>query len=191
MCSQKAYAIVVELERFSTEVGLPSAELRALPRAMFRKIVQTCAWKREFSSRIVSMQGSSRLAWYANELKTQQLRFPKLTEWRAAGYVAHVSSRYHIRLLAMTRLGLLPVETETGRWSGTPRDERLCTRCHMAIGDISHFLRECTALKTPACPHWDDNPNEKLGGFWWRSVVHKLDVRWNEKCAINRDISLQ
>jgi len=30
-----------------------------------------------------------------------------------------------------------------------------------------------------------------LGGFWWRSVVHKLDVRWNEKCAINREMSLQ
>ena len=54
--------------------------------------------------------------------------------------------KFHARLLAMTRLGLLPIETETGRWHGIPRAERLCQLCGNCIGDTKHFLHGCERL---------------------------------------------
>ena len=38
------------------------------------------------------------------------------------------------------------LEVETGRWQKKEREERLCSLCHKAVGDISHFLSECEAL---------------------------------------------
>ena len=35
---------------------------------------------------------------------------------------------------------------ETGRWQKKERGERLCSLCHKAVGDVSHFLSECEAL---------------------------------------------
>ena len=37
----------------------------------------------------------------------------------------------------------LPIET--GRWSMTPREERICHLCNVGLGTAFHFLFECTS----------------------------------------------
>ena len=54
----------------------------------------------------------------------------------------------HVRLLAMARLGLLPIEMEEGRWHGIRREERLCALGCGVVGDMHHFLNRCAALAT-------------------------------------------
>ena len=34
---------------------------------------------------------------------------------------------------------------ETGRWSMTPREERICHLCNVGLGTEFHFLLECTS----------------------------------------------
>ena len=64
----------------------------------------------------------------------------------------YVDSKYHVRLLAMTRLGTLPVEIETGRWENKPRAERLCRLGCNEVGDVAHFMVRCAALSTERVP---------------------------------------
>ena len=142
-----------EIDKLSAEVGLSCKELRALPRKTFRTIVRRVSWKRELKSRLDVMKDSARLSHIARELQTRQLRNPNLFGWEAASYLEHVSSRFHIRLIAMTRLGLLPLEIETGRWQGLQREKRLCVSCNTQIGDTDHFLRGCVQLSTATCAH--------------------------------------
>ena len=121
-------------------------------------------------------------------MKTRRMREPKLDSWRAlrAKWLSHVSSRMQIRLLTMTRVGTLPIEDETGRWSKIEKAERTCKDCKAALGTTQHFLRECTALSTPTVPSWLQYPQEeKLHGHWWRDVARKLEVRWREKCTMH------
>ena len=42
--------------------------------------------------------------------------------------------------------GYPKLEVKTGRWQKKERGERLCSLCHKAVGDVSHFLSECEAL---------------------------------------------
>ena len=70
----------------------------------------------------------------------------QIEHWPGAPDLAYVDNKFHARLLAMTRLGLLPIEIETGRWHGIPRAERLCQMCGKCIGDTKHFLHGCERL---------------------------------------------
>ena len=70
------------------------------------------------------------------------------TRWPGAPYLGHVDSKHHVRLLAMTWLGLLPLEIEEGRWRGIPRRERLCKLGCGVVGDTRHFLNGCASLKS-------------------------------------------
>ena len=46
--------------------------------------------------------------------------------------------------LAQIRFGILPLNVETGRFRGTPLEERICTCCDMdAVENECHFLFEC------------------------------------------------
>ena len=54
-------------------------------------------------------------------------------------------SQAHRSLLARLRSGTLPLEIETGRFVGTPLEERTCKICNEnVIEDESHFVFECT-----------------------------------------------
>ena len=57
-----------------------------------------------------------------------------------------MDSKFHARLLACTRLGALPIEIETGRWSGAPQAERLCSFGYEKVGDTSRFLHGCRGI---------------------------------------------
>ena len=45
------------------------------------------------------------------------------TQWPGSPSLVYVDNNFHARLLAMTRLGRLLVEIETGWWQGIPRTE--------------------------------------------------------------------
>ena len=65
--------------------------------------------------------------------------------WQDGGAV-NIVNRYQRRLMAEFRSGCPKLEVETGRWQKKEREERLCSLCHKAVGDISHFLSDCEAL---------------------------------------------
>ena len=105
--------------------------------------------------------------------------------WPGAPYINYVDSKFHTRLLAMTRLGVLPIEIETGRWYGVPREERMCSFGCNKIGDTVHFLRECA--------HIGETRIESLNRFapvncaavnpltHWREIARRLERRWRER----------
>ncbi len=51
--------------------------------------------------------------------------------------------RYDRSLLSQFRDGILPLEIETGRYKGLPREERICSLCNTGIEDQIHFALKC------------------------------------------------
>jgi hypothetical protein len=48
-------------------------------------------------------------------------------------------------LISKFRCNNIKLPIETGRWSNTPREERICHLCNVCLGTEFHFLFECTA----------------------------------------------
>ena len=110
-------------------------------------------------------------------------------QWPGAPYLPYVDSKYHVRLLAMARLGLLPIEMEEGRWRGIRREERLCTLGCGVVGDLHHFLNTCAALTTDGVGALDRYSTElestKGPLFFCRAKAGKLERRWRERtCTV-------
>ena len=66
-------------------------------------------------------------------------------------------------MLAKIRCGVLPLHIETGRYLGTPEEERICFHCANTVESEEHFLISCDLyvdlrieLFANAC---DINPN--------------------------------
>ena len=177
-----------EVQQLSKETGLTAAALRALPRKDFRKIIVGVGFAREYRQRS-AVFAKSRLVSFGSEIATRKLRSADRSSWRTlrAPYLDHVSSRYHVRLLAMTRLGILPIEEERGRWNSIPREERWCTHCPGVLGTTRHFLRECTPITADIVPPWLSCDSGVAAGAWWRRTARLLELRWREKCAILRE----
>lgn len=53
--------------------------------------------------------------------------------------------KMHVRsVLTQLRSGTLPIEIETGRYYGVPRNQRFCKQCNTGrIEDELHFVFEC------------------------------------------------
>ena len=166
-----------EVARIESLTGQNGQELRKLSRTKFAAIVEQVAWKTDFKNRANTWRNSPRLKSYGEDIEERTLRDPKNCSLKKlrAGYLPFVSGHYHVRLLAMTRLGILPIEIETGRWSKTPREERFCTTrggcggtgCGV-IGDTSHFLRECKNLNSAPIDSIWNCPDSKNPNNWWR-----------------------
>ena len=102
-----------------------------------RLVTQVTSKLTQLESRQRSMDGApmSRLRVY-NELDT-----PTATP---ASYVTARLSRKQRSLLAKLRSGTLPLALETGRYTQTPVNQRLCRSCNTnAIETELHFLFEC------------------------------------------------
>ena len=54
-------------------------------------------------------------------------------------------TKSHSYLFSRLRLSSHLMPIETGRWSRTPREERLCMRCNV-IGDEKHFIYDCPTV---------------------------------------------
>ena len=65
------------------------------------------------------------------------------TNFAQENYLSLIQGRVKRSLLALLRLGTLPLEIEVGRYRGIPLEERLCQICK--TGDIEsecHFIAD-------------------------------------------------
>jgi hypothetical protein len=77
----------------------------------------------------------------------------------------------NVRALAAFRLGAHHYEVSTGRWTRTPRAERLCALCHGGLGDEFHVVFECPAQEVPRRMH--ATLFERFGGWSELSPVDR------------------
>ena len=65
-------------------------------------------------------------------------------------------SKFHIyvqnnifkQIMTSLRLGILNLQNQKGRWTGTQRDERICKFCnHNLVEDEFHFILQCPYYK--------------------------------------------
>ena len=104
-----------------------------------------------------------------------------------------MDDRYHVRMLAMTRLGLLPLEVETGRWGAyVEREQRVCSFGCGCVGDTQHFLVECRGLETKPVDGVygvDGHGNARLvPPSRWRGVAVGVATRFQERARKLRHI---
>ena len=111
------------------------------------------------------------------------------TRWPGAPYLQYVDNRYHVRLLAMARLGLLPLEIETGRWAGVPRHTRLCTFGCNEVGDLAHFLCGCQAITAEKVISLNRYGSASLAANrlrFWRETARTVECRWRQRTQLLR-----
>ena len=48
-------------------------------------------------------------------------------------------------MITKFRCNNIKLPIETGRWSNTPREERICHLCNVGLGTEFHFIFECTS----------------------------------------------
>ena len=105
--------------RFAEQAEPAADELRASPREAFRTVIGHVLWKEEYRRRFQVCEESARLTQIAKEMsrlaEEDSREGVRRTRWPGAPYLPFVDSNYHVRLLAMTRLGTLPVEIKTDR----------------------------------------------------------------------------
>jgi hypothetical protein len=51
-------------------------------------------------------------------------------------------------MITKFRCNNIKLPIETGRWSNTPREERICYLCNVGLSTEFHFLFECTSATT-------------------------------------------
>ena len=83
----------------------------------------------------------------------ERMRKPKLRtyntfkhEYLPEPYTNLLTCRAHRSFLARLRGGSAPLEIETGRYVGTPADQRVCKLCHSGVEDELHFVLTCPSL---------------------------------------------
>ena len=180
------------VERVSKRAGLTAVELRALRREPFKRVVGHILWKEEYEQRLSVCRTRARLEIPVEEmaqLAAEDARQNhKRTRWPGAPYLSFVDSKHHVRLLAMARLGLLPLEIEEGRWHGIPREKRLCKLGCGVVGDLRHFLNYCSPLTVGdvgALNRYSaeaENSGSRL--FFWRAKARGLERRWRERAKL-------
>ena len=130
------------------------------------------------------MRGSiaPRLVTYATRLLDGESR------WRQAEYLRHVGSRRLAALVAKCRLGLLPVEMETGRWRKVARAERKCEHCGAPCGNARHLIAVCPAFGgSDGAETWQIvvGARRKAAGRQWRAAAREVEQRWIAKRRAN------
>lgn len=76
-------------------------------------------------------------------------------------YLDHVSPNKFKFALSRFRLSSHSLAIETGRYSATPREERLCTFCNMkSVENEYHFLL--------VCPHYSEIRRQYLPSYYCR-----------------------
>ena len=69
-----------------------------------------------------------------NEIKTEE-------------YILSNIPKYKRSILCQLRIGILPLEIETGRYSRKKLEERICKLCQLDVEDETHFLCVCPKLQ--------------------------------------------
>ena len=185
----------IEVQWLTRASGLRETELRAMTKVTFKRTLTQALWQEEWRARVAVMVSSSRLSRLGATLVAQREADPQTHNrrwrWETAAYLRHVGDKPKVRLLAMCRLGLLPVEEETGRWHGIPREKRSCQTCGAKLGDVCHFVDECTGLHRAGDrthePIWKGllECDPKTTGKRWRYIARVVEARWYHKRGAN------
>ena len=162
--------------------------LRNLRKGAFVGTVKRQLWQVEFDQRRMECRARVRLNMVCREIAglARHRDFVQRTKWPGAPYRDVVDDRYHVRMLAITRLGLLPIEVETGRWGEyVEREQRLCSFGCGCVGDTQHFLTECRGLAARPVDgvygvDGDGNPR-LVPPSRWRGVAVGVAMRFQER----------
>ena len=137
---------------------------------------------------------------YITDWKQDVSNKPKLrnykhfkTEFGVENYVKTFLPKNKRSLIAQTRMSILPIRVETGRFVGEALDDRLCTICSSnAVEDESHVIFYCSGyedLRAPAMQKMNmlelsiSNDNDKLQyiynthPFILGNLLHKIMAR--------------
>ena len=99
------------LARIAEQAELAAEELRASPREAFRTVIGHVLWKEEYRRRFQVCKESARLTQIADEIsrlaEEDSQEGVRRTRLPGAPQLPFVGNKYHVRLLAMTRLGTL------------------------------------------------------------------------------------
>ena len=147
-------------------------------------MISTTVWKEEYNKRLEICKKSPRLQLIATELTQFEVedRRAKIQRkrWPGAPYLSFVDSRFHWRLLAMTRLGILPIEIETGRWHGILREQRQCSLGCDHIGDTAQFLHGCehiTTERVSSLNRYESTHDAAKNPLrYWRNIARRLGM---------------
>ena len=113
---------------------------RGLSDRQIEEMVNDSIWRKLRLEWVEGCNRSSKLQYWAGVCGDLGYK-----EWQDGG-VVNILNKNQRRLMAELRSGCPKLEVETGRWQKKERGERLCSLCHKAVGDVSHFLSECEAL---------------------------------------------
>jgi hypothetical protein len=82
--------------------------------------------------------------WYDTIHKKPKLRTYVVlkTSYEPENYVKYCFNRKNRSLMAQIRLGILPINIQTGRYTNIPIKERLCNQCE-TIEHENHFVLNC------------------------------------------------
>ena len=185
----------IEVRWLAGATGMSTAALREMAKLDFKRTVARALWQQEWWARVGVMRASPRLRRLGAALSARREAdanaHARRSRWEAAAYLRHVGDKSKVRLLAMCRIGTLPVEEETGRWCGVPREERACQMCGASQGNVCHFLDECAHLHH-ACggdhtPVWPEllECSRKTTGRRWRFIARTVQMRWFHKRGVN------
>ena len=96
-------------------------------------------------------------AWkHAATEKSKLDLFIKLKDdFKVASHITVDMPKNKRSLISQLRLGVLPVQQEVGRFTNTPREQRICKLCEHGVEDEAHFLFDCVKL---------DQERNKLAG---------------------------
>ena len=174
------------VEDLVAALGVPAETLRAMPRRAFAHTIKAMQWRCEYYERLHVCRNQVRLYDIGREIAMLESAhgFMTRTRWPGAPYQRLVDDRYHVRLLANARLGLLPIEIETGRWVQPviPAHNRLCALGCGCKGDLAHFLHGCQEIvHDPVDSVYtvrSDGSRRLFPPNMWRGIAVRIARRW-------------
>jgi hypothetical protein len=115
------------------------AEMLQLPEFVITKNECHISLAKEILDKIMSEAWSNKVQ-YKPKLRTY-ITFKE--NFCSEGYLEKYIPKYRRALFTKLRLGVLPLEIETGRYNDTPVEERICKMCKDGVEDEIHFLCKC------------------------------------------------
>ena len=101
-----------------------------------------------------------KLVWQAELLNSPKLQLYSIIrgDFSAATYMKSNIKKNMRSLISQLICGCLSIEVETGRYSKTPRELRVCKLCNNEVEDEKHFLFDCVKLNGPCIKLYHKNP---------------------------------
>jgi len=135
------------------------------------------------------------LDWRENLQRKPKLRTYLLfkNNFEAENYVKYCLNRQNRSIMAQFRLGILPLNLETGRFRNIPLNERFCDTCATNVEDETHFMLHCPLYEVERQKLFDianlqnlqflNLSNEQkliyLVTQLWKESCHFLIAAWN------------